>query len=237
MKPAHYLLCIFLLFSNLSHANSGVIKILPLGDSISCASTQKLSYRYPLWRSLVDRGKRISFVGSQGYNGGRSWKSYKGLNFPVTSEGHSGWRADQILRGLKNGTGGLSHWLGSYNPDIALIHLGTNDLYQSQSPESTIKDIEKIILLLRKKNPKIKILLAKIIPMGKNGHHVSWFNQLIGQLAIKLNKKNSPVHSVDMYSVMNFNKDMERDHIHPNARGEKKIANQWLLALINYHYL
>jgi len=236
MKLFYYLLALFIL-SSFAYADGKVIKILPLGDSISCASTQKLSYRYPLWKSLIDRGKEVSFIGSQDYNQGRTWEHYKGASFPPANEAHSGWRTDQILQGLDNGTVGLPSWLVHYNPDIVLIHLGTNDLYQSQSPQTTVKEIEQIITLLRKKNPKIKVLLAKIIPMGKRGRYVPQLNQLIGRLAIQLNTKISPVHSVDMYSGMSIYHDLEKDRIHPNASGELKLAQRWLAGLINNHYL
>jgi len=83
-----------------------LIKILPLGDSITCASKYKVSYRYPLWKHLVDANKKVEFVGSQFSkgNGGRvSWETYKDLPFTPANECHSGWRADQILNGLENG--------------------------------------------------------------------------------------------------------------------------------------
>ena len=102
MNLFRLLVSLTLVLSTASYANAPRVKILPLGDSISCASTQKLSYRYPLWKSLVDKGKPFAFVGSQLQkgNGGRHWQHYKGRHFPRANEGHSGWRADQILKGL-----------------------------------------------------------------------------------------------------------------------------------------
>ena len=221
-----------------SDADGGKIKILPLGDSITCASPYKLSYRYPLWQHLVDAGKQVQFIGSQTKkgNGSRSWDTYKGQRFPEANEGHSGWRADQILDGLPNGEKGLDHWIRGYRPDIALIHLGTNDVYQKQSPESTRDEIEQIITKLRLKNPNIKILLAKIIPMRTN-NNVPRLNQLLARLAIKLNKSSSPVMSVDMYSGFSINTDMQKDKIHPNAKGEKKMAKRWFDALVRSRFI
>lgn len=223
-----------------SYADNQKIKILPLGDSITCASKYKESYRYPLWKHLVDagKGKQIEFIGSQikKGNNGRVWKPYKGLAFPEANEGHSGWRADQVLEGVSNAEKGLDTWIAGYRPDIALIHLGTNDVYQSQSPESTRDEIEQIILKLRNKNPKIKVLLAKIIPMRMD-NGVPRLNRLLTQLVIKLNTTQSPVVSVDMYSGFSINTDMQKDKIHPNAKGEKKMAKRWFDALISHHFL
>lgn len=221
-----------------SYAENTKIKILPLGDSTTCASPYKLSYRYPLWKHFVDAGKNIEFIGSQikKGNGSRSWDTYKGLHFPARNEGHSGWRADQILEGLPNGEKGLDHWIAGYRPDIALIHLGTNDVYQSQTPESTRDEIKQIIEKLRIRNPKIKILLAKIIPM-RTHKAVPRLNQLLAQLAIKLNNKNSPVASVDMYSGFSIHTDMQKDKIHPNAKGEEKMAKRWFDALVRNRFI
>lgn len=227
-----FILSLYFPFS--SNADNSVIKILPLGDSITCASKYKLSYRYPLWKQLVDAGKQVEFIGSQFYkgNGGRiGWETYKDLPFTPANEGHSGWRADQILNGLENGEKGLSDWLAGYKPDIALIHLGTNDLYQKQTAESTRDDIEQIIIKLRVKNPNMKILLAEIIPL-QTDDRVSHLNELLASLALKLNQPNSPVVSVNMVPGFSLKTDMQKDKIHPNASGEEKMAQRWFDALM-----
>jgi len=224
------------LMSCSSNSVAKPIKILPLGDSITCASKYKVSYRYPLWKHLVDAGKQVEFIGTQAEkgNGGRvTWETYKNSVFPPANEGHSGWRADQILNGLENKKEkGLSTWLSGYQPDIALIHLGTNDMYQKQTPESTRDEIEQIIVKLRANNPAVKIVLAQVIPMRTDAS-IPRLNQLLAQLAQKLNQPNSPVMVVDMYSGFNLNTDMQKDKIHPNANGEKKMAERWFNALMS----
>jgi len=239
-----FLFILSLTFPLLSYADQVVkqplIKILPLGDSITCASKYKVSYRYPLWKHLVDANKKVEFVGSQFSkgNGGRvSWETYKDLSFTPANECHSGWRADQILNGLENGKEkGLNTWLSGYSPDIALIHLGTNDMYQKQTPESTRDEIEQIITQLRGNNPTVKVLLASVIPMRTDASIVR-LNELLAQLALKLNRPNSPVVSVDMYTDFSLEADMQTDKIHPNASGEKKMAKRWFDALIDHKML
>ncbi|MCK5903562.1 MAG: hypothetical protein KAG28_10500 [Cocleimonas sp.] len=237
-----YRLFLILTFSLLlpfkSIAEPAQIKILPLGDSITGASKYKQSYRYPLWQHLVDAGKSIRFIGSQFKEGnhGRVWANYKNLKFPEANEAHSGWRADQVLGGLNRKIRGIDQWIKTYTPDIALIHLGTNDMYQSQTPESTRDEIEQIIIILRKKNPRIKILVAKIIPLRMKPN-VPRLNQLLGQLAVKLNTKTSPVMAADLYSGFSIYTDMQKDKIHPNANGEKKMAKAWFNALMKPQFL
>ncbi len=219
---------------------SSKIKILPIGDSITSASQYKVSYRYPLWKHLIDAGKNVEYVGSQkagkGNFGRVNWPLYKGLTFSPVNEAHSGWRTDQVLNGLSNDIKGIDSWLTGYRPDIALIHLGTNDTYQSQTPESTRDELELLILKLRKKNPTIKVLLASIIPMA-TGHSVLALNQQLASLAAKLNQPHSPVVNVDMYTGFSTSTDLLHDKLHPSASGENKMAKRWFDALILNKFL
>jgi len=242
MKIHTKLFFIFILFLPIvtaCSAQTNKVKILPLGDSTTCASKYKVSYRYPLWKKLVDAGIQIDFVGSHSITGdfGRTkWDKYKGLSFPPAHECHSGWRTDQVLNGMSKDNRGLSQWLKKYKADIALIHLGTNDIYQSQTPESTRDEVEQVISKLRASNPKIKILLARIMPMKMNPN-IPRLNRLLLQLSKKLNKPNSPVVSVDMYSGFSVNSDLQKDQIHPNAKGEEKMAQRWFAALMSKRIL
>lgn len=231
-------LTLSLSLSTTSFANSTTIKILPLGDSITCASPYKLSYRYPLWQHLIDAGKNVEFIGSQKQtgNGNRQWDTYKNKTFSEGNECHSGWRTDQILEGLPNGEVGIKQWLKAYSPDIALIHLGTNDIHQKQTPASTVDELEQVIQTLRTKNPRIKVLLAKIIPL-RTGPEIPRLNQLIARLTKKITTPQSPVVIVDMYSGFSINMHMQKDKIHPNAEGEKKMAKRWFDALIKHKFL
>src|SRR4051812_47069722 len=81
--------------------------ILPLGDSftqgrkgdgqpdtVSCDAAVE-SYRYPLWKMLVDAGvdTQVDFVGSLvgGFEGDPPWPDYRGKRFDREHEGHWGW--------------------------------------------------------------------------------------------------------------------------------------------------
>ena len=56
------------------------------------------------------------------------------LIYAVLSE----WRADEIVANIQM-------WATRAAPDVVLLHIGTNDLCQRQSVESTITDIGNII--------------------------------------------------------------------------------------------
>jgi uncharacterized repeat protein (TIGR01451 family) len=134
-------------------SSRSTVRILLLGDSITRGTNTYPSYRHPLWIKLVGSGRDFDFVGSQNSigDGNPVFPDYKGQSFDSDHEGHSGWRADEIVAGLPK-------WLESYTPDIVLLHIGTNDVFDDQSTQSTVNEIMQIIDVLRADNPSVKIL-------------------------------------------------------------------------------
>ncbi|MGC9450453.1 MAG: hypothetical protein ACP5I4_03315 [Oceanipulchritudo sp.] len=91
--------------------------IAPIGDSITQGDSNHKSYRYHLWKKLVDVEVVSDLAGSHKghHNGDPSFPDYKGKDFDRDHEEHWGWRIDQILNHIDD-------WLGGYTPDIALVH-------------------------------------------------------------------------------------------------------------------
>jgi len=196
--------------------------ILPLGDSITQSTNEHLSYRYPLWEDLVDAGYEFDFIGSMNTNYGGS-PTYPNQAFDRDHEGHWGWRVDQINAEMEG-------WLGGYTPDVVLMHLGTNDAFQSQSTDSTINELTDLIGMLRADNERVVILLAKVIPSTQYQSNLDALNGRFDALAASLTTATSPVVVVDQASGFNANTDTF-DGIHPNEGGEQKMATKWFEAL------
>ena len=208
------------------------IQIVTLGDSITQAASGRNSYRRDLWNSLVNNGYDIDFVGSQ--NRTRDDTLFPDRTFDPDHEGHWGWRTDEIING-RSGQGNLASWLTSYTPDIALIHLGSNDAFQNNSTESTISELRQVINILRQDNPNIVIFVAELIPTTNNtwNQRVQNLNNQIPQLVSTENRSNSPVILVDQNSGFNAATDTY-DGVHPNASGETKMAQRWFEAVRTY---
>lgn len=222
-----------------------VWSILPLGNSITQAEVNRASYRYPLWKKLVDSEIQFDFVGSikkqqDKYSKGvPPQPDYKGLAFDRDHEGHFAWATEEIFIGRDfdngSGSGRLQEWVQGYDADIALIHLGTNDAFKRQSNESSLKDLEKIIGILRSDNPNVIVLLAKMIPTKRkpgDAKAVVSLNNAIPQLAKDLSTKESPVIVVDQFSGFDAGADTY-DGVHPNENGEEKMAQVWFKAIMD----
>ncbi|MCK5798574.1 MAG: DUF1593 domain-containing protein [Deltaproteobacteria bacterium] len=200
-----------------------------IGDSITQGSAGHQSYRYALWKKLIGAGMAVDFVGSltTNHGGTPSFPDYLGQHFDRDHEGHWGWRADQILSQLPG-------WLATYDADVALVHIGSNDAFQGQSTASTVAEIEGIIDALRADNPAIAIFLAKLIPSGSAKNvEISKISSQIEGIALRKHQASSPITVVDQSLGFNWTSDTY-DGTHPNLGGEVKMAMTWFDALVSF---
>lgn len=210
-------------------------RILPLGDSIT--EGDPATYRYELFRILTERGANFDYVGSWQHN--PLPDTYTG-SWDLDHEGHAGWTTEDIRDTLDAPT-----WLGAYTPDIALIHLGTNDIFGLEVAEDrdySIANMRRIIDTLRISNPRIEIYIAQILPISSNYEHeveegpirpwnswVTLYNRALSALVLEIDSAQSPIRLVDMNSGFG-NADLP-DGIHPNLTGARKMAEVWAEAL------
>ncbi|OED38187.1 hypothetical protein AB833_21160 [Chromatiales bacterium (ex Bugula neritina AB1)] len=214
------LCCMVLLLVNQSPALAQNIQIAPIGDSITQAGNSRPGYRRSLWLKLQQAGYDVDFVGSQNTFHGNPPPSSE-QDFDLDHEGHWAEEAGDIANSI-------DRWLRSYTPDIAIIHLGTNDFDRGQSNASTLLELGSIFSSLRADNPQVKILVAEIIPMKNKD--TARFNSAIREWAPAQSASASPVVVVDQYTGYNAATD-NYDNYHPNAEGEEKMAARWFSAL------
>ncbi len=215
-------------FAAPADAGPSAVRIACIGDSITQAMAPRWSYRYPLWKLLLDAGVTVDMVGSVRDNARRTRSNYPrhlGREFDRDHEGHWGWRADEVLRRLPR-------WLEGYVPDIALIHLGTNDVFRGEDNASTVQELAHIIDALRARSPTVIVLLAQIIPSADPAanERIADLNRRLPALAQATRSAASPVIVVDLFSDYDGVRD-NYDGVHPNAVGEAKMAQRWFDAL------
>lgn len=244
MHTRAYLLATVVMWSHLAFGATGQpaaapLRILPLGDSIT--QQDEPGYRYLLWKRLLDVGIPFDFIGTRGIPDGRKlsdWPEYKGRAFDADHEGHAGWKSSDLLDGCSWETdkGKLSEWLTRYTPDVVLLHIGTNDVFQGMSTDESVACIGRIIDALQTANSKVVIYLAKIIPLA--GDWADDFNVQIDALNARLDAvaaakatAESKVYTVDQHAGFDGEQDTD-DAIHPNAAGAQKMAERWADALL-----
>lgn len=210
-----------------SSSGSGV-KILALGNSI----TEGSSYRYHLWKKLVDAEYDHTFIGLRSEED-HGYPDYKGLRFTDKHQGVSGITAIDVAEEE------ISAWLDQlFTPDVVLVHLGTNDaeaiFEEDASVEQVINSMRSILEALRNKNANVVIYLAQIIPLNtefpEQNELVPVLNARYAELANELNTSESPILLVDCHTGFST-ADLE-DAWHPNETGSEKMAQRFAEALL-----
>jgi lysophospholipase L1-like esterase len=197
------------------------VRIMPLGDSITGSPG---CWRALLWNKLQANGyTNIDFVGTLPTQG-------CGVAHDGDNEGHGGILgtniADQNL---------LPPWLAATDPDIVLMHLGTNDVWNNRSPATILAAYGKMVDQMRAQNPRTTVLVAQIIPMNPSncaecGARVVALNQAIPAWAASKSTTESPVRVVDQFTGFNTATDTG-DGVHPNDAGIQKMSDRWYPAL------
>ncbi|MFY1632705.1 cellulose binding domain-containing protein [Solwaraspora sp. WMMB335] len=199
------------------------VRIMPLGDSITAGPG---CWRALVWDQLRSAGHTdIDFVGSASDGGSCNY----GFSYDPDHEGHGGFSAVGIADNNQ-----LPPWLSAANPDVVVMHLGTNDLWGGwQSMDTIMAAFTKLIGQMRANNPNMKIVVAQIIP-----HHgcatcpddTVTLNNRIPGWAAGLTTTQSPIVVVDQWTGFNAATDTG-DGVHPNDAGFRKMANRFAPAL------
>jgi uncharacterized repeat protein (TIGR02543 family) len=200
---------------------SAQIRIMPLGDSITSGegTGQPLTgYRDDLFTLLNTEGWEFDFVGSQS----------DGSGFDTDHEGHGGWRADEI-------NSNVNGWLNQFEPDIVLLHIGTNDVSHEQSNSSTANEIESILSKIYNYSSKTVILLCKLIPRVNLYQENEDLNELIEQVYQQKKSAGYNIYLVDQNAAFKENPNWEQDYLHDNVHpahvGYTVMANKFLSVL------
>ena len=142
--------------------------------------------------------------------------------FDPDHEGHWGrgseWIADNMPRLLERNV-----------PDVAVIHLGAEDILANKSEagpltDGIIKNIGRVITALRLKNAKVKIVIAENLPVRGSEETCVLLNRKISRPARPSASTLSPVVFAEANQRFELHHDMGKDDALPNAGGARKIA-------------
>lgn len=207
-------------------------RILQLGDSIT--NGNPYSYRFGLYSLLSEKALQFDNIGTQtkftlGSSG--SWDA--------EHEGHNGAKTDFFETELPG-------WMQLYTADIALIHIGTNDIttlvQAGEKPvqlTSSLNNVSSMISQLRSANANVKIYLATILPIdvpnlnkASLDEMLSVWNSNLISIANTQTTAASPIKIVDMNS--GFSKLDLIDGIHPTEATTLEMARRWFNALTSF---
>lgn len=239
------------------------VKILPLGDSITDGYWESGSYRKYLDYTLEQMGySDIDFVGPKG--GDTESFTYNGetVEYDGNYAGYSGY-AIQYMTGTETRQGILetiqdSDMINTYNPDIVLLEIGTNDILSAYNDGITDR-LENLINVILSDMSETGTVFVTTVPDIDVVEVYDWFwaygevkwnstqeeftaivqgyidsyNESIGTLVTKLQGEGKNVRFADINSVVDYTTDLY-DGVHPNEQGYEKMGLYWADVLDSY---
>ncbi|MCK5740032.1 DUF4038 domain-containing protein, partial [bacterium] len=221
------------------------LKIMPLGDSITKGELMVLSENKPNPGYIADKalGYHISGAGGTLDEGNGGYRSYLsemlqllGWDFQLVGElsdaagaheGHDGFMSSDLLNGLPQ-------ILTANNPDVVLLHIGTNDLPTPINADSCYANIRSMVQEIEIFNPSTQVFVARIIPCLINiplavdrYPEIERLNTLLNALPNEF----QTVKLVDMWAAFintpNWETELMSDTWHPNEAGYSFMAEIW----------
>lgn len=211
--------------------NNGQNKILPLGASrVDGARPIFESYRYELWKRLIDGGHSFDLIGSN--TDEADYPNYANQMFDRDHSGYGGLTSGQILANL-------NAWLNQAGtPDIVLLSSpGGNDALLNLPYNDAVANINSIVDILQERNPNVTIIIEQLAP-GMSSimtptltSYMQQMQQEVVTIANNQTTATSQVLTVDMFT--GFNDSLLADDVHYNQAGAEFIAARYYAVLLN----
>lgn len=201
-------------------AQPAPLRVMPLGDSITYGSGGTANvggYRGTLFSLLTGAGYAPDFVGTQTGN--------SSLLTDRDHQGHSGWRIAQLDANVES-------WFASIaDPDVILLHIGTNDFGGNDNISTAINRLDALILKMATLRPNANIIVTNLMERGEphNTNIQTLFNPQVPGVVNAHAAAGRKVTFLDMRAAVPL-ADMP-DNLHPNQTGYDKMAAAWLTAI------
>jgi lysophospholipase L1-like esterase len=200
----------------------GGLTVLPLGDSITRGITGDPTgqgYRGPLYRLFDNAGQDTDFVGGRADG-----------NFPDPQhQGVSGRTATEL-------DGVVSGIIGTQNPDVVLLMIGTNDVLREANAASTVPgEIVSIVNKIHAASADTYVLVAEIPVLSGGtafGPNVPSVRAATNAgIANAVQNLEAQGHAVSLVDTSGLTLADLSDGIHPNQAGYAKLASIWFDAI------
>ena len=222
MRKALCILMLLLPGSRLLADPATVARIMLLGDSITwgvVGSDPVGGFRDDLDSLLQVVQMEFDFVGTL----------HDGVGFDADHEGHPGYTVDMILADIDS-------FLFQENPEMVLIHLGTNDISANQGVTGTLYELDSLLARIYDYRADLTVHLCGIIPRtdSKDGQ-VTELNAGILDLAGGWESAGYFITYVDQNGAFKANPDWQveymYDDVHPSNEGYAVMAQTYFDSL------
>ena len=218
-------------------ADNPVLRIMPLGDSIThgSQSVRGNGYRAPLYVALTNLGYNVDYVGTQTDNYGKEDPFLADSDH----EGHSGWK-------IENASNGIYNFIPDFfaqidDPHVILLHIGTNDTgdneatFRSQATNRLVRLLDRIHACQPSAKVVVTTLMRRYTTEGdltnnwKYAAITNVFNPAVSDIVDAQQAKGQDAYFLDMHEHVTF--EQIADTVHPNDVGYTNMANAWVSAV------
>lgn len=204
------------------------VKIMPLGDSVvegmdgGDDGTIHGGFRTPLAQLLSDGGYQNEYVGPQTSGSADAFDDSH-----VNHAGFSGWKITDIENEIST-----KALLTNHSPDVLLIHLAGNDIFQGASGTEARNRMQSLLTTIFNQNSTIKVFLSTNLITEDSGTNtkLNEYNSLLPALVKTFADAGRSIWLVDISSKVSV--DLLGDGYHPNSAGYEVMADEWYKAIV-----
>ena len=219
-------------------ADNPVLRIMPLGDSIThgSQSVRGNGYRAPLYVALTNLGYNVDYVGTETDNYGKTDPFLADSDH----EGHSGWKIENASNGIYDHIQGFFAQIG--DPHVILLHIGTNDTgdgetaFRGQATNRLVRLLDRIHECQPSAKVVVTTLMRRYTTAGDTEDNWKYaaitnvFNPAIPGIVAGQQAKGQAAYFLDMHAAVP-SWDQIADTVHPNDVGYTNMANAWVSAV------
>ena len=217
LSTSVYIAVIFILFS--AFTTSATTKtIMGIGDSLTKGSEEKTPSYIVFLRDLLSKKEcEFEFIGPNKteHSMGEYWScGFAGKNVEYIAE-----RIDSIYK--------------KYPADIVLLQCGHNHFNEEKPVKGMIEAYQKIISILQRENPDVKVFIAKVVESGKlpKYAYIPELNKELKKMVKSYDDKN--IVFADISRGFEWNRHTVSDLVHPTPEGALIMAQNWFRVLNN----
>jgi len=205
-------------------------KIMIVGDSISAGPG---CYKKYLLKNLMDNGySKFEFIGEYTDDCGGGVR-HSAVSCSTAEQYTS---AMFMMPNCQQGKSfpGMSTLMGKHKPDLVMLQLGVNDVWNGRSTEQTLADYQTLVTQARAQNAKVVLVVAqiqKIRPECSTEDTITKRAEALVKAvpawASKLSTAESPVFVADLWTNSDFSMAETSDCVHPNDVGAQRMGLNW----------
>lgn len=207
------------------------VDVMVVGDSISQGRSGDWTWRYHFSRQLAASvemvGPRADLYAGRGTFGSHAYAD------PGFDSDHDAQWGQAIFQAAEH----IRADVRSEQPDQLVVLLGINDLIRyGRSAAQAEKDLHAFIAEARMGRTKLPIILGTLLPSQRAQRdpefaaRVADFNAAVRRAEAELSTDESPILVAETAAAINPRLDLY-DGLHPNARGELRIAESFVEAM------